>query len=242
MLFRAHLSPFLQLNFGKYIQTCIHKNFLKTNHLFYYIHIYCNKFNKFLQVDIHPWQIICSVILGQTRVYVILSISCMGTCSTLEEGVASHSSILAWRTPWTEEPGGLQSMGVAKSQTLLKRLRMHWLKWLSTHTSSNLFLFLLNLLLKYLFLFLCIYLVFYCVLVPQSCLTLCEPMDCSLPGSSVHGICQARILEWVAISFSRGSSRPRDQTWVFCIAGRFFTIWATRETLHLIIFIHYLND
>ena len=48
----------------------------------------------------------------------------------------------------------------------------------------------------------------------QSCLTLCDPMDCSLPSSSIHGILQARILEWVAISFSRGSSRPRDQTHV----------------------------
>ena len=66
-----------------------------------------------------------------------------------------------------------------------------------------------------------------CVLVTQSCLTLCDSMDCSLPGSSVHGIFQARILEWVAISFSRGSSRPRDQTQVFCIAGRFFTIRTT---------------
>ena len=54
----------------------------------------------------------------------------------------------------------------------------------------------------------------------QSCPTLCDPMDCSLPGSSVHGIFQARILECVAISFSRGSSRPRDQTWVSHIAGR----------------------
>ena len=51
----------------------------------------------------------------------------------------------------------------------------------------------------------------------QSCLTLCDPMDCSLPGSSVHGISQVRILEWVAISYSRGSSRPRDQTPVSCI-------------------------
>ena len=50
------------------------------------------------------------------------------------------------------------------------------------------------------------------VLVAQSCPTLCDPMDCSLPGSSVHKIFQARILEWVAISFSRGSSQPRDQT------------------------------
>ena len=57
-----------------------------------------------------------------------------------------------------------------------------------------------------------------CVLVAQSCPTLCEPMDCSLPGSSVHGILQARVLEWVAISFSRGSSQPRDRTFVFCVS------------------------
>ena len=54
-------------------------------------------------------------------------------------------------------------------------------------------------------------------------------MDYSLPGSSVPGILQAKILEWAAIFFSRGSSQPRDQTWVSCIAGRFFIIWATRE-------------
>ena len=63
--------------------------------------------------------------------------------------------------------------------------------------------------------------------VVQLCLTLCDPMDCSLPGSSLHGIFQARVLEWVAISFSRGSSQPRD--WLSHIAGRRFTIWATRE-------------
>ena len=54
-------------------------------------------------------------------------------------------------------------------------------------------------------------------------------MDCSLSRSSVHGILQARILEWVAIPFSRGSSQHRDWTWVSCIAGRFLTIWATKE-------------
>ena len=59
--------------------------------------------------------------------------------------------------------------------------------------------------------------------VAQSCLTLCNPMDCSLPGFSVHGIFQARVPEWVAISFSRGSSRPRDKTQVSLIAGRHFT-------------------
>ena len=65
--------------------------------------------------------------------------------------------------------------------------------------------------------------------VAQSCPTLCNPMDCSPPGSSLHGIFQARILEWVAFSFSRGSSRPTDQTQVSCIVGRRFTLWATRE-------------
>ena len=61
-----------------------------------------------------------------------------------------------------------------------------------------------------------------CLLVTQ--LTLFDPMDCRLPGSSVHGISPARILEWVAIPFSRGSSQPRDQTCISCIVGRFFTV------------------
>ena len=60
----------------------------------------------------------------------------------------------------------------------------------------------------------------------QSVPTLCDPMDYSPPVSSIHGILQARILEWVAISFSKGSSWSRDWTWVSCIAGRFFTHWA----------------
>ena len=62
-------------------------------------------------------------------------------------------------------------------------------------------------------------------LVAKSCPTLVDPKDCSLPGSSVHGILQARILEWVAISSSRSSSQPRNPTQVSCIAGRFFTNW-----------------
>ena len=63
----------------------------------------------------------------------------------------------------------------------------------------------------------------------QLCPTLCDLMDCSPPGSSVHGILQARILEWVAISFSRGSSQLRDRTRVSRIVDRRFTVWATRE-------------
>ena len=65
----------------------------------------------------------------------------------------------------------------------------------------------------------------------KSCPTLCNPMDCSLPGFSIHGILQARILEWVAISFSGGSFWPRDQTRVSLIVGRHFITWATREVL-----------
>ena len=61
----------------------------------------------------------------------------------------------------------------------------------------------------------------------KSCLTLCNPVGCSPPGSSVHGILQARILEWVAIFFSRPSSQPRDRTQVSRIAGRRFNLWAT---------------
>ena len=70
------------------------------------------------------------------------------------------------------------------------------------------------------------------VLVTQSCLTLCDPWTVARQALSVHGILQARILKWVAIPFSRGSSQPRDRTQVFCIASRFFTVWATREAFY----------
>ena len=80
---------------------------------------------------------------------------------------------------------------------------------------------------------------FYCCLVTrvkakaiatQLCLTLCNPMDYNLPGFSVHGILQAKILAWVVISFSRGSSQPRGRTWVSGIAGRLFSIWVSSVT------------
>ena len=61
----------------------------------------------------------------------------------------------------------------------------------------------------------------------------CDPVDCSPPGSSVYRIFWARIVQWIAISFSRGSSRPRNWTKVFCIAGRFFTYWARREAWYI---------
>ena len=77
-----------------------------------------------------------------------------------------------------------------------------------------------------------------CCSVPESCLTLCNPMDCSPPGSSLHGISQARILEWVVTTFSRGSSWPRDWTRISWIAGKFFIaeppgkpIWSLQHDL-----------
>ena len=74
------------------------------------------------------------------------------------------------------------------------------------------------------------------VLVAQSFLTVWDSVDCSLPGSSVHVFLQARILAWVAIPFSRGSSWPKDLTLVSCIASRLFTVWATKEA-HLSVYV-----
>ena len=83
----------------------------------------------------------------------------------------------------------------------------------------------------------------WCVYVPslQSCLTLCDPVDCSLPGSSVHEILQARILEWVAMPSSRGSSQPRGRTHFSCgswTAGRFLTAGPSGKPFCLYRFIH----
>ena len=72
----------------------------------------------------------------------------------------------------------------------------------------------------------------------QSCLTLCDAMDCSLPGSSVHEILQARILEWVAMPSSRGSSQPRDQIWVSylsCVTSKFFTTKPLEKPVYVLI-------
>ena len=73
------------------------------------------------------------------------------------------------------------------------------------------------------------------VKVSSLCPTLCGLMDCSLPGSSVHGIFQARILEWVAIPFSRGSWQPRDWTQASRTGSGFLTVWATREALKALV-------
>ena len=78
--------------------------------------------------------------------------------------------------------------------------------------------------------------------VAKLCQTLCDPMDCSLPGSSIHGIFQARILEWVAISSSRGSSQLRDQTHVSCIGRQILYHWATWEAISPYIFVIRYNS
>ena len=125
----------------------------------------------------------------------------------LEKEMTTHSSVLAWRIPRTEEPSGLPSMGS-------HRVGHDW----SVSSSSK------HLSCKMAITFSLRYNSKVKVKVAQLCLTLCNP------DYTVHEILQARILEWVAFSFFRGSSQPRDRTQVSLIAGGVFTSWATRET------------
>ena len=129
--------------------------------------------------------------------------------------MATHSSILAWRILWTKEPGRLQSIGshrvgynwsnLACRQGLWKRCLDFDLPSISLFPESE----------------------------SESRSIVSDSLQphrlYSSPGSSVRWVLQARILEWVAFPFSRGSSQPRDQTQVSCIAGGLFTKWATRE-------------
>ena len=132
----------------------------------------------------------------------------LGQEDLLEKGIATHSSILAWKIPCTEEAGRLQSM---ESQ----RVGYNW----STNT----------------------YTPWYHLQVESKvCVLSCSDVSDSLwshglyqPGSSVHGVFPARILEWIAMHSSRGSSQRRDWTQVSHTTGRFFTVWATREAQNL---------
>ena len=120
----------------------------------------------------------------------------LGWEDPLEKAMATHSSTLARKIPWTEEPGRLQSMGS-------QRVGHDWVTSLSFPLSHF-----------------------------QSCMTLCDSMGHSPPGSSGRGVLQGRILEWVAISFSRASSRPRDLTpvsYVPKLTGRSFITRAPWE-------------
>ena len=128
--------------------------------------------------------------------------------------MAPHSSTLAWKISWTEKPGGLQSMGSQRVRHDWRDSRQHNLPPYSGIYFTQ-FLNHEDMV----------------VVVAQLCLTLCGPMDCSPLGFSVHEISQARILGWVAISFSRVSSWPRDRTHVSCIDRQILYHWATREAL-----------
>ena len=118
----------------------------------------------------------------QCRRHREMQIISLGQKDPLGEGMTTYSSILAWRIPWTEGACQATVHRVTKSWTRLKQLSTHAHRYMNG----------------------CMYV--------QSCPALCNPMDCSPWGSSVHRILQARILEWVAIPFSMGYSWPRDQT------------------------------
>ena len=139
----------------------------------------------------------------------------------LDKEMAIHSRTIAWKIPWIEEPGRLQPMSSQRVRhDLTTKQHQQTTPWaLSRFLEVDNSMIIFHLL---------------CIVkvkseVAQSCPTLWDPMDCSLPGSSVHGIFQAIVLEWIAISFSRGSSQPRDRTQVSHIVDRCFTVWATRE-------------
>ena len=159
---------------------------------------------------------------------------------SLEKEMATHSSVLAWRIPGTVEPGGLPSMGLhraghdwsnlaaaAAARIIFLHLRiiiylLGLINFQSWSSDAKRLLNLGSLWTRVLRFPICVYSSLHCI-------GLCNSMDCNPPGSSVHGLLQTRILEWVAILFSKGSSWPRDWTWVSCIASSFFTVWATRE-------------
>ena len=135
----------------------------------------------------------------------------------LEKEMATHPSVLAWRIPGTGEPGGLLSMAS-------HRVGHDWSNLAAAAAVTAMYQFLL-------FWNRSVYCGLCASTVVQSCLTLSDPMDCSLPGSSVHEISQARILEWVAISFSRGSSQPRDQVQISCTSRWILYLWATWDSV-----------
>ena len=143
--------------------------------------------------------------------------------------MAIHSSTIAWKIPWTEEPGRLQSMG-------LKRVRHDWATSLSlslSYLSKERMLVLIRVdshqLINKLLSPLSTHECCCCCLVAKSCLSLCDPIDHSPPGSSVRGTSRARTLEWVAISSSRGSSQIRDRTHISFIGRQVLYQWPIRE-------------
>ena len=132
--------------------------------------------------------------------------------------------------PWTEEPGGPQSIGSQRvgydsvTNSFFRAADFWFLTY--SHPVEDLGISVGSLLWESLS-----HLWGYFWLFAKACLTLCYPMDCSLPGSTVHGISQARILEWVAISSSRDLPNPGIETTSPALAGRFFTIELPRKPI-----------
>ena len=132
-------------------------------------------------------------------------VGCQGWEHPLEKGMATHSSVPAWRPHGQRSLEGYSPWGCKESDTTEQLSPRP-----STHTRLNhlaIQKILHNIINKILH-----------AKSLQSCLTLCDPRDCNPPGSSVHEIIQARILEWIVISSSGGSSRPRDQTLISCVS------------------------
>ena len=150
----------------------------------------------------------------------LLSLSFTLSCCLSFLGIPMARMLLPWR------------FCTGEAFALLEKLFSQILPWLTVSCVSNDFANItltilpeIGTLLPCSFLCVCV-----CVgSVAQSCLTLYNPMDCSPPGSCVNGISQARLLGWVAVSFSRGSSQSRDQTWVSCIGRQILYHWATWE-------------
>ena len=171
-----------------------------------------------------------------------------GSGRSHEGGMATHSSILAWWIPtdrgawWATVPPG-----VAKSQTRLSGLAQHSTLYIIQYVSDVsviciVYVYTQNIHPHQIYIFYYILHMSVHAQPFQSCLmTLCHSVDCSPPGSFVHGVLQARMLEWVAMPSSRESSWPREWTHiscVFCISGGFFTHWATCEASMYITYYH----
>ena len=147
----------------------------------------------------------------------------------LEKEMATHSSILAWRIPWTEEPGRLQST-VSQRGGHDWALSLHFTSVLNFYYSVLSTQVLTHIITTSLFFSLSNVLTVQLTIESVRRSVMSNSLWPQSPsGSSVHGIFQARILEWVTIPFSRGYSWARNQTQVSHIADRFFTIWVTRE-------------
>ena len=135
-----------------------------------------------------------------------------------------------WLSDWTEQAHLGERSSLVPDHLDKVNIALKWLTpsffWFPSAYKSYAYIILLSI--KCVIIALCLKNI---LLVTQLCPTICCHMDCSLPGSSVHGVLQARILEWVVIPFFRGSSQLVDRTWGSYIAGRLFTIWGTREAV-----------